>query len=166
MTVYLTVGPVDDSCGATRRERERSAVRRVLRGMLGDGSAEIGHTSAGAPFVVGRDDLHISVSHSRSEVAVAISTDGPVGVDIESPSPRVARVVTREMGPDEPALIDPLRAWTAKEAVFKCAGVDGLVLSDIRLDDDAVTAYLPDGRVFAVYHAGEGLAVAVTLPKE
>ena len=156
MTVYLTVGPVDDSCGATRRERERSAVRRVLRGMLGDGSAEIGHTSAGAPFVVGRDDLHISVSHSRSEV----------GVDIESPSPRVARVVPRVMRPDEPALIDPLRAWTAKEAVFKCAGVDGLVLSDIRLDYEAVTAYLPDGRVFAVYHAGEGLAVAVTLPME
>ena len=164
MVVCVTVGPIG-SGGVGKRERERHAVADLLSGMLGR-QMTIGHTSDGAPFIEECPDLFVSVSHCIDAVAVAVSRQGSVGIDIERPSPRLARVIARVMRDDEPACIDPLRAWTAKEAVFKCAGVAGMVLSDIRLDARAEYAVTADGSRFAVCHCGEGIALAVRLPRD
>lgn len=164
MDVFLATAPLDMKI-ADKREREHEGARRILAMMLGH-DASIGHDASGAPYVEGRRDLFISVSHCADTAAVAVSRDCPVGVDIERPSPRLERVVPRVMHSDEPQGIDPLRAWTAKEAVFKCAASPGMVLSDICLDATATMAVTPDGTRFAVCHTATGLALAVRLPKE
>lgn len=166
----VTVARLDDfaadgGAASTRRELERRAAGALLRRMLGAGAA-IGHRPDGSPFVEGRDDLFISLSHSRRRLAIVVGADAPAGIDIEEPSPRLARVVPRVLNAAEPAGIDPLKAWTAKEAVFKCAGIGGLVLSDISLDAEAAVATVPDGSVFRVLHLDRGLALAVRLPRE
>lgn len=159
-TVALTIAPLLEGDFAGRRLRERATVEAVVRMMTGREDAEVGHTAAGAPQLEG---LHISVSHDAERVAVALSKDAPVGVDTERPAERLERVVPRILRPDDCTDMTMLQAWTAKEAVFKCAGEERLVLSDIRLTDSARRATIPDGRTFAVYFPSEGLALAIEI---
>lgn len=158
--VAVSVAPLPEGRFDSPRSRERHAAALLVRQMTGNPDAEITHGPAGEPILSG---FHISVSHSRTHIAIALSRHAQPGIDIEPPSPRLARVVPRIMRPDEPEGIDPLRAWTAKEAVFKCAGVEGLVLSDIRLSADATEATAGERR-FAVAHIGEGIALALEIP--
>ncbi len=81
----------------------------------------------GPPTLVGFE-LAVSVSHSGDLVAVAASTAGPVGVDVEQVrpidyEPLLADVCT----PEERGAIDGLEAfygvWTRKESVLKARGV-------------------------------------------
>lgn len=70
-------------------------------------------------------DLHVSVSHSGDRVAVAVTADGPVGVDVERVRSldldAVGRVV---LGPGEVAghPADFAVYWTRKESVVKATG--------------------------------------------
>src|SRR5215218_3272440 len=78
----------------------------------------------GRPRVVG-SDVEVSVTHSGSLVAVAITWDGPVGVDAEH------RAIDRTMPPAEHIVTDsePVREaddlltyWCRKESVVKATG--------------------------------------------
>lgn len=88
------------------------------------------HDAAGAPYIVGHPGLHISISHCRAAVAVAVSREGAVGIDVECRRKVGEGLVQRVCTPDEQAAIaasdDPemafLRCWTRKEAVLKCRG--------------------------------------------
>jgi len=72
--------------------------------------------------------LYVSISHSGDRVAVAVTTAGPVGVDVEEigavDPAELARLV---LGPGESATTPELflTYWTRKEAVVKATG-DGL----------------------------------------
>lgn len=70
--------------------------------------------------------LHTSRSWTRDAVAVAVTTAGPVGVDVE----REAATdfdgfagVALAPGESAPTAADRARAWTRKEAVLKAAGL-------------------------------------------
>jgi 4'-phosphopantetheinyl transferase len=72
--------------------------------------------------------LHASVSHSGDRVAVALTTAGPVGVDVE----RIVDIDTEGMsravlhpGESAPTPDDFYVYWTRKEAVVKATG-DGI----------------------------------------
>lgn len=85
-------------------------------------------------------DLFASISHSGDVVAVALSTTGPVGIDIEEIVERdVARIKPLVCHPIEVAacrtLHDLYVCWTRKEAVLKALGY-GL---DIAPSEIAVT---------------------------
>ena len=87
-----------------------------------------GGTDHGRPLV---DGAFVSLSRAGGLVAIAVSLDGPVGVDIES----VARVSasgfddvafsgterTRIAAADDPDL-QRARLWTSKEAILKARG--------------------------------------------
>jgi 4'-phosphopantetheinyl transferase len=93
----------------------------------------------GKPRVPALPDVHVSVSHSGSNVAVAVGRDGSLGIDVE----QVGRFDTAELealaactlAPEERAELarqpatDRARAfttyWTRKEAVVKATG-DGI----------------------------------------
>lgn len=114
--------------GEWRTHDEQSeAARRVLGELIG-GEAEVEHDAHGAPYLPARPDLHISISHCRTAVAVAVSTQGPVGIDVESRRRIGDSLVQRVCTPNEKAAIDRsddptmefLRYWTRKEAVLKC----------------------------------------------
>lgn len=81
----------------------------------------------GRPRIAGLD-VHVSISHSDQVVAVALSHDAAVGVDVERIAPRdVEGLGPIVLDPIEPAARpgDFYRYWCRKEAVVKATG-DGL----------------------------------------
>ena len=105
------------------RRREHLAWRRIIRRELGIKSL-IEYNEVGAPMV-DTTNCHISVSHTKNMVAVAIA-DVPVGIDIELRDRDFETVKSRYMTLAEMALTDneqwPAMVWTAKEALYKLYG--------------------------------------------
>lgn len=92
--------------------------------------------SRGCPQVAGAR-VWTSLSHAGNAVAVAVSTIGPIGIDVEPEWRRHAMpAIAERVGPrDELATLPThaqaglalLRLWVAKEALLKAAGI-GLAL--------------------------------------
>ena len=115
---------------AESRRRERLAWRAMLRRALGR-ECVIEYKPSGKPQIVDEKYSHISVSHCRDMVAVAVAT-AECGVDVELLERRFAAVAERYMSPEELSLVnsDVERAivWSAKEVLYKMAGTEGLEL--------------------------------------
>ncbi len=119
------------------RRRGWYAWRALLREVEGD--VEVGYAPSGAPFIVGRPDQHISVSHAGDYAAVMVS-ERRCGVDIERLDRNFERVAARYLSPEEEALLPEVSpwtlavAWSAKEAAYKWYGEQEVdLLKDIRL---------------------------------
>lgn len=124
---------------APRRERERAAVASLLRGYFG-AEVEVAHHPSGAPYLPGKEE-NISMSHSAAAAVVAIGRRSGFGIDTETQRPQLERVKSRFLTPFEceryavpPQL---LRAWCAKEAVYKAALTPGLPIAEGILLDGA-----------------------------
>lgn len=129
-----------------RFTRCRGLLRHVLGGYLGVSPTglTIGQTAYGKPMLNEntRDGvLHFNLSHSGTWLALACSTCGPVGVDIElyDTTTPVLDIAARFFHRDELTRLHQLqpdaqrdlfyRWWTAKEALLKAQGIglmDGL----------------------------------------
>ena len=127
----------------TPRDQQRFTVAHgALRILAG---RELNTRSAALTWTPGRygnpelappwDGLHTSLSHSGDVIAAAISTDRPVGVDIQHlvPGLDVAGLSARFFPPDEAGYVAAGRdasaradrfahLWARKEAVVKAAG--------------------------------------------
>lgn len=128
-----------------------------------------GSLSHGRPVAAagGRRGPHFSVSHSGGHVVLAVSGDGPVGVDVEvvRPIPELRGLAESVLAPRELVQMDAcdgtaldwfFRRWCVKEALTKRDGV-GLVqdLRTVTADGPGVTVAdvtegLPEGVVGAV----------------
>ena len=95
-----------------------------------DQLADLAYTDEGAPSFAALDN-HISISHSNTLAAVAISSSASqrVGVDVEDIATRAANPTrqARFLTESEQSLIDRgtsyLEIWTKKEALFKHLGI-------------------------------------------
>jgi phosphopantetheinyl transferase len=111
----------------------RSAYVRFSGGAGAEGSGErlsVLNDAHRAPFLSGRPDLRLSISHSH-EYAVAVIAPFPIGIDIEKIEPRPSALIDYFFSGDEMELIrrNSLRAeetdtlitmlWSRKEAVSK-----------------------------------------------
>lgn len=122
------------------RQAERAAAQAVASLLLGR-EVRIEHHDDGAPFIADYGGS-VSISHSRSTVAVAIDAERSIGIDIEdceraARMPSIApRVLTASEIDAYSGTEELLRAWTLKEAAYKAAraGVD--FLHDIQLPCD------------------------------
>ncbi len=117
--VYVAELPDD----MPKREAERVAKEQLLSELLGKDCSLI-YTSEGRPLL---SDRHISISHSKTHLCVALSKTQEIGVDIEEIQPRLLRVKDRFLNPIEREEIgDDLAllaiTWSAKEAIYKIAG--------------------------------------------
>lgn len=116
--------------GEWRSHAEQSAAARRLLSHLLNTEVVVEHDDRGVPFLPAHPHLHISISHCRTAVAVAVSDRGPVGIDIESRRRIGDSLMERVCSPGELTAVresdDPtmefLRIWTQKEAVLKCRG--------------------------------------------
>ncbi|MEU0130877.1 MULTISPECIES: 4'-phosphopantetheinyl transferase superfamily protein [unclassified Streptomyces] len=133
--------------------------------VLGQICDDCGAEDHGRPFLRGRPDVGVSLSHARGAVAAAAGP-GPVGVDVEDASGAVfdPRVAARVLAPAELAVVradpDPaaafLRLWVRKEALVKVgvATLGGLRELDL-MDPDPLSGWRfldwssPDGAVTA-----------------
>lgn len=144
----------------------RNAVVQLLKEFVGP-DARVLHDADGAPSLAG-SEMHLSISHSHNFAAIALDPDVRIGVDIEEPRlEQLKRVISKFLVPEELPLWENklLRAWTAKEATFKAAGVSNLTIGQIRLTHSDV-ARVPGGREFLIDFtetAGYTLATAVPL---
>jgi 4'-phosphopantetheinyl transferase len=105
----------------------REGLRRI--GVRGASLASLRHAPAGRPTL----DIPVdfSLSHSQGRVLCAISSSGPLGVDVEAIGSLVAADFPSYLSASERSWAggDPRRfysIWTRKEAVVKAAGPRGL----------------------------------------
>lgn len=114
------------------RQAEKDGVHYVLTEMLGY-EPLVEHNEDGKPMIEG---YHISISHTLGYVAVILSRDYEVGVDIEYISDRVNRISSRFLRDDEvfADTTDKLIAWCAKETMYKLFSSEHLALKDIKVD--------------------------------
>lgn len=141
--VLIYTAPIVASNRANRYCAEREAVRALVAEAFGK-DAELSHNADGKPFITECPNAYISVSHSKDECVLAVS-DMPIGVDVETARPQLPRIahkfLTAAETSREPLTIKRLMMlWTAKEAVFKCAGIPSLVISEIELSEDMTKA--------------------------
>lgn len=109
----------------THRRLEWLSVRVLLYHLLGE-SKEIGYEPCGKPYLTDHSYL-ISISHTKGYVAVILSAQGEVGIDIEQYGQRIHKVAHKFMREDEKAphyngddTWGLLLHWSAKEVMFKC----------------------------------------------
>ncbi|MCC8175193.1 MAG: 4'-phosphopantetheinyl transferase superfamily protein [Bacteroidales bacterium] len=133
--------------GSTPSRRSREiALRDILVAEAFGPEAKLVHDEHGAPSIAGFNG-HISITHSRDSVALAISPSQRIGIDIEHPrDTQLQRVKERFVSPKDSPILSLLHLWTAKEAVYKAAASPGLSLTDIVVTPQSAT--IPDGRQF------------------
>ncbi|WP_226701827.1 4'-phosphopantetheinyl transferase family protein [Microbulbifer elongatus] len=142
----------------------RGLLRKVLGKISGKSpdQLEFDRLPSGKPLLVDFPELHFSLSHSGQWIALAVSCEAPIGIDIEQPNkPRdFLRIARHYFHPQECTLLEspprelmPMhfyRLWTMKEAFFKARGTgisEGL------------------GRInLARFHLGEGAEFDAELP--
>lgn len=134
--VVIAVDEVPYSKELTARERERVAVRSLLKNLLGD--VELEHDGVGKPLLKG---YNISISHSLNRnggyVAIMFSNSHEVGIDIEYRSDRIMKIADRFLRDDEKpeSVEDNLIYWCAKEAVYKLFSSEDLTYQQMRVDE-------------------------------
>ncbi|WP_108822947.1 4'-phosphopantetheinyl transferase family protein [Dysgonomonas sp. Marseille-P4361] len=111
------------------RVLEILAARILLKELIGE-EKEVYYTNSGKPFLMDKS-FHISVSHTKGYVAVAVNKEKEIGLDIEQISEKIKRVQSRIVSDKE--YIDPqnefihlLLHWSAKEAMFKFIDREGV----------------------------------------
>lgn len=109
---------------AKRRRMEWLASRALLKTLTGV-EFRVAYHIDGAPYLPGTSTA-ISISHTTGYAAVLLTQHDVAGIDIERRSPRVLKVRSRFLSPEEDAAVEGKDAvsralvyWCAKEAVFK-----------------------------------------------
>ena len=113
----------------SRRLMEILSVRRALKELMYGEEKRIVYDRYGKPSIDEPGAPFISFSHTKQYVAV-ITTDVPVGIDIERRGDRVQRVVPQFLTPDEVTVLSLTPdidlafhlAWSGKESAFKVLG--------------------------------------------
>ncbi|WP_299579188.1 4'-phosphopantetheinyl transferase family protein [uncultured Sunxiuqinia sp.] len=117
-----------------KRQQEWLSVKMMLR-YIGCPSTQISYNSKGQPQVNHPSYQYISISHSSQLAGIILHTNKPVGLDIESLSRNFKTIERKYLSPTEImwAHQDNKRHclfWSAKEAVYKIAGIPGIHFSD------------------------------------
>ncbi len=109
------------------------------------GHNEIPASRTGAPRIEGREDLHLSISHSGT-IAVAVVGNRQLGVDLETMDERPESLIRSFFSESERFWIEAFpaertrranAAWTRKEAAAKLLGKGGaLRFADLRILDE------------------------------
>ncbi|MCL2597176.1 MAG: 4'-phosphopantetheinyl transferase superfamily protein [Paludibacter sp.] len=109
----------------TKRQREYAGAKILFEKILNQ-NVEIAHDENGIPFLKD-NSLKISISHSKTYVAVISHSTQKVGIDIEDISDKILRLAERFLSKKELKIIPQSPenytiAWAAKEAAYKIIG--------------------------------------------
>lgn len=151
----------------------RGRLRQILASRLGTEPAalEFETNPSGKPYLRGGPEFNLS--HSAGRAVLAVSSDGPVGVDIEAlrEVESAADIAATHFCAEEAQyVLDAetnwrfLRIWTRKEACVKAVGV-GLSVSLTEFDTRDLSRPVQSLRVTDI-DAGPGWLCAIALPWE
>lgn len=117
---------------SSARRLEYLATRALLHDMIGY-DVEICHYPSGKPYL--NDGRQVGISHTRGYVAIAVSDEYNVALDIEYLSDRVCRIVSKFLRADEHAetTLQKLLVWCAKETLYKLHSEDKLSSYDMKV---------------------------------
>ena len=120
-----------------QRRLEKLATAALLFEIIGRADLSFKHDANGKPLLEG---YHASISHTKGMVALMLSCNSNVAVDVEYVSDRVGRVAHKFVNAEEdmPTNMHLLLAWCAKEATFKYFSDDKLSSSEINLQPFAI----------------------------
>lgn len=120
------------------RRAEHLAARALLRWLVAEVAGAGAATSplrarpGGQPYLAGRPDLAVSISHTEGWVAAAVRPDGAVGIDAQRPVAVADRLLRRCCTPSARAALSGLPdaardvefawIWTVQEACVKASG--------------------------------------------
>ncbi|WP_347840444.1 4'-phosphopantetheinyl transferase superfamily protein [uncultured Draconibacterium sp.] len=119
-----------------KRQKEFVASRLLLQHLLPE-PGEISYLQPSGKPVLNPRSLNISISHSATLATVYLSEKN-IGIDVEQINRNIDRVVKRFVHPSETSFLqqsdDPqfpkILLWSAKEAIFKCAGIQGVQFNE------------------------------------
>ena len=125
-----------DGYKSVLRKLQAIAVRILIKALLPEEeNVDIDYNEKNKPFFVVAP-YRLSISHSDTMVAVLISAEGEVGVDVEKLSPKVERVAHKFTNSDEQRIYNNVKEaerfdylhilWGAKESMFKLYGKGSL----------------------------------------
>ena len=123
------IEPLPEGTGS-QREREQALAYDILCRLLDEKCPRLEHDDKGAPFLPDHPELSMSISHCRKAVAVAVSPEGKVGIDVECRRKIGDGLIERVCSEEEKAAVLSatdstmafLQLWTRKEAVLKMHG--------------------------------------------
>lgn len=128
------VSYANEHFAGVKRRCEWLATRLLVKELLGQ-NAQIEYDQTGRPYI--KDIPSISISHTDGYVAVIISYNLQVGIDIERRNRFLGETYKRFMNEQECAVLEDknrndvmLVHWTAKEALFKIVGNLGGTFKD------------------------------------
>jgi 4'-phosphopantetheinyl transferase len=116
--------------GSERKKTEWLAVRHLLRELL-NATAEITYDALGKPFLKD-SNYYLSISHSVQYAAVYMNKAKPVGIDIQKIKTDIEKGFDFFLNAEEQLWVDKTDfmlmniLWSAKESVYKSAGVKDL----------------------------------------
>lgn len=124
--------------------------------------------SHGRPYVEvalqAKQHFYISLSHSFPFAGAIISTDTPIGIDIEKLTDRLLRIQAKYLTPTEimdcnADITKSCIYWSAKEAIYKAyIHAPSLALSSIQVlpfiqaETGALQGYTPSGHQYIVHY--------------
>ena len=104
---------------------QREAVLELLRCHFGVSDLLLAHYDTGKPFLPEHPEAEVSISHCRTDAAIAVGNSGErIGVDVEEKWRQVERLAGRFCTDGELSLsretgLHPMWFWCVKEACFK-----------------------------------------------
>jgi len=121
----VVVADVPNDNGLTKRERENIGIKKLFENILNK-NVEIVHDENGKPFIKD-NSLKISISHSKTKIAVIVHSQKTVGIDIEDISQKILHLAERFLNENELEIIPQSAenytiAWAAKETAYKIIG--------------------------------------------
>lgn len=144
--------------GSPRRRLEVAATHALLWQMTPGERLLISHDEAGKPLLENRK---ISVSHTRGMVALMLSEDKEVALDVEYINGRVDKIASHFLLPEEQQAtqntLDRLEHWCAKETAYKYFSASHLGSSQMRVRKTGRT-----GQQLSVDNLKDGVSLHVS----
>lgn len=130
------------------RRKQWMACRLALNDMLEKINYNVRYTPVGKPYIEPRQIGAISFSHTAEYAAVALNTNGSIGLDIEKLSSRIQRVKERFLSNEELResnhdIHKLVTYWTAKESLFKYTDLSELDFSNNLLIKPFIYTHTP-----------------------
>lgn len=142
------------------KEVEKEAMKLLINETMGSGFT-MEYDTFGKPWPINRSGF-ISLSHSANWVAFCFHPNQPMGIDVETTRPQLAKVAPRIMHQFELSILEKSQNkqrtlqlfWGGKEALYKAYGKKNLefstqlVLSEIEDESDSFKGeiILPDAK--------------------
>jgi 4'-phosphopantetheinyl transferase len=135
--LYAPSGEEIKSLESTKIESKKLewlSARLALKALVPSLKYEVYKDQFGKPHL-NIEELHISISHAKGFGAAALSSIGPIGIDIEHERPQILRIAHKFLHESEKPWADDhiaqlTQIWCAKEALYKLHGRTQLIFAE------------------------------------